>query len=253
MSDDERSPSGQPIYRYAEPPSGEPQLAGPGDEAAHEAIDAHIAAHIGPVRSVYHELISPLVHVDVHVIAPTEARPCWVLVTSGMSDLPMKVPEAAADKRYAELMVCLPKDWPIPADGAAVGVGEAEDPSYWPVRCLKFLARFPHEYGTWLGWGHSIPNGNPAAPYAPDAPFTGVLIVPSVTVPSEFWTLEVSPEKTIHFYALWFVTSDEMKVKLKEGTEGLLERFKAAGITDRLDLTRASLPPPPRKWWWPFG
>ena len=29
---------------------------------------------------------------------------------------------------------------------------------FWPIQMLKFLARFPHEYKTWLGWGHTIPN-----------------------------------------------------------------------------------------------
>ncbi|MFQ8729788.1 MAG: suppressor of fused domain protein [Enterocloster bolteae] len=24
---------------------------------------------------------------------------------------------------------------------------------YWPIRLIKYLARFPHEYSTWLGWG----------------------------------------------------------------------------------------------------
>ena len=41
-----------------------------GDSENIEAISEHIAEHIGPVDSVFHEIISDLVHIDVHVVKP---------------------------------------------------------------------------------------------------------------------------------------------------------------------------------------
>ena len=102
----ERSPSGDIIYRYEDVEPAKPaefQLAA-GDEQAIEAISHHIEQHIGPISGVFHELISDLVHIDVHCVEPSANFPFHVLVMSGMSDLPMTVPAGAEDARYAEYM-----------------------------------------------------------------------------------------------------------------------------------------------------
>ena len=80
-----------------------------GEERHIEAISAHIERHLGPVSGVFHEIISDLVHIDVHVVPANDHCPYLRLVTSGMSDLPMTVPaEVDADvPRYMELMVTL--------------------------------------------------------------------------------------------------------------------------------------------------
>lgn len=42
---------------------------------------------------VIHELMSEKVHIDLHIIAPDENRPFYVVFTTGMSDLPMTMSE----------------------------------------------------------------------------------------------------------------------------------------------------------------
>ncbi|WP_251274378.1 hypothetical protein, partial [Enterobacter hormaechei] len=39
-----------------------------GEEQHIEAISAHLERHLGPVSGVFHEIISDLVHIDVHVV-----------------------------------------------------------------------------------------------------------------------------------------------------------------------------------------
>lgn len=56
-----------------------------------EEIEAHIERHVGKISMVFHEVLSDIVHIDIHQIPPTDDRPYWTLVTSGMSDLPMSV------------------------------------------------------------------------------------------------------------------------------------------------------------------
>jgi hypothetical protein len=56
--------------------------------------------HLGEIHDVYHELISDLVHIDIHHVAPDDERPFHTLVTSGMSDLPMTVPEGVEALRF---------------------------------------------------------------------------------------------------------------------------------------------------------
>jgi len=57
--------------------------------------------------------------------------------------------------RWAELVLCLSRDWPV-------GQTDINDERhFWPLPWLWKLARFPHEYRTWLGYGHTVPNGDP--------------------------------------------------------------------------------------------
>lgn len=93
---DEYSESGSPIHRYDDSENDKPGWTPPDmDDSSIEAISDHIEKHIGPIDNVWHELISDLVHLDVHQVAPTPDRPWWTLATSGMSDIPMSVPEGA--------------------------------------------------------------------------------------------------------------------------------------------------------------
>jgi predicted Zn finger-like uncharacterized protein len=140
-----QSPDGTNIYRH-EARDREFELA-VGNEKHIEAISAHIERYIGDVDMVFHEIISDLVHIDIHWVQPTSDRPTHTLITSGMSDLPMTVPDECLDLQFAELMVTLPADWQISEEAF-------EDENwYWPVRLLKMLARLPHEYENLAGDG----------------------------------------------------------------------------------------------------
>jgi hypothetical protein len=75
-----------------------------------EEISNHIARQIGTVGPVLHELVSDIVHVDVHVVPPGQNRDRYTLITSGMSDRAMAAPREAGECRFAELMLCVPPD-----------------------------------------------------------------------------------------------------------------------------------------------
>jgi hypothetical protein len=244
---DDRSPSGQPIYRHRDLLPDNPDGLRTGDPELIDAISAHIAAHVGKIDNVFHELFSPHVHIDVHHVAPSPERPFHVLVTSGMSERPMKTPEAANEFRYAELLICLPESWPI---SQATFVDEAH---YWPVRWLKQLARLPHEYGSWFGFGHSIPNNDPPEPLADGTRLCGWLLLPPLVFGGKFQTLTLPDGRVIHFWSLIALHEDEMTYKLKHGAEGLLEFFDEGGVSDVLDPRRPSCVPARKKGWWPFG
>jgi hypothetical protein len=234
MSQDKKgevvSLSGTPIHHYDAPDAWQPAQG----EVCLEEISAHITTHLGPVASVFHELASDTVHIDVHVVLPTEDFPYARLVTSGMSDLPMSVPNAEVP-RHLELLVTLPGDWKL--DQASFD----DERWYWPVRLIKQLARFPHKYQTWLGWGHSMPNGDPPEPYAPDTELCGVVLLPSVTVPDAFDTLRIDADKEIHFLAVVPVYKEEMELKLRKGSNALIERLGEHDLNDIIDPTRVNV------------
>jgi hypothetical protein len=223
--------SGDPVVHHREGPKS---FAPPPEELGVDAISRHIERHLGPVVSVFHELVSDAVHLDVHWVRPSPARPYHFLVTSGMSDRPMNIPAGLDAPRRIELMMTLPERW-------AVGDAAFENESwYWPLRQLKTLARFPHKYDTWLGEGHSVTNDDPPQPLAPDTRLCGALLQPPQHVPAAFRELR-SKGRTIRFLAVVPLYEEEMTLKLREGTASLLELLRKDGVTDVVDPARRNV------------
>lgn len=226
----EKSESGSPIYRYQESDRNDFQV--PSGEGNLEEISNHIEKYVGQIDMVFHELISDQVHIDLHWIKPTEERPFHTLVTSGMSDRPMTTPDEMSDFQYAELSICLPADWKLSNEDFE------DEENYWPLRWLKILSRFPHEYNTWLGYGHTIPNGNPPAPFSAKSKLNTVILLPSIVFDPEFHELQINDEKTIYFYTIYPLYSEEVDLKMKQGSEALFDGFERIGLTDVLNLNR---------------
>jgi len=224
--------SGAPIFRYTD---GEKEWEAPNGEECIEQISDHIERYIGEVGMVFHEIISDTVHIDVHHVKPTKERPFHTLVTSGMSDLPMLVSDDVEATRYMELMVTLPKFWQIDDESFK------DEEWYWPVRQLKHLARFPHKYNTWLGWGHTLPNGDPAEPFADNTLLNGVILLPSVSVTQDFYSLTIDEGKTIEFFSIVPLYEEEMNLKLNKGSGVLLEKFDKNGINDLIVVDRKNV------------
>jgi hypothetical protein len=204
----------------------------PPDAARLRTISDHIEEHLGPIDYVFHELISEYVHIDVHRIPPQKHRPYYTLVTSGMSERPMTVPDGAESLRFTELMICLPPTWPLSMEDFR------DERNYWPIRLLKVLARLPHEFRTWLGLSHSVPNGEPPRPYAPNTKFCCAVLVPPLTCPDPFRTLQIDEEQTIQFYAVLPLFQEELDCKLREGMNVLIDRLDNARITELVNLRR---------------
>jgi hypothetical protein len=211
------------VIRHTEETEATPAAA---DPELIEAIEAHIERHFGPYDQVFHQIESLWVHVDIHI---TEPRPWRTLVTSGMSTRPM------ADGRYAELMLSLPPDWPVP------GSPEFETrEGYWPYRLLQELAVLPHRFDTSLGTGHTVPNLDPPQPYAPGTELCGALVFPPVLAPDDFSPLAVGG-RSIEFLALFPLYEQEMNFKLEHGLEALIDRLDEADATEVVEPRRPSV------------
>lgn len=229
---EEQTPGGSRVYHHRARTS-EFEVAH-GDEETIAAVDRHIARHLGEVTGVWHEIVSDLVHIDVHVVEPSADHDFYSLVTSGMSDRPMTVPEGADVPEFAELVVHLPVDWPLTQEAFQ------DERHYWPIRLLKVLGRLPHEYGTWLGHWHTIPNGDPPVPYADNTALCSAMITPPVLTAAEFDELITPSGKRIAFYQVLPLHADELALKLTEGTEALLDRLNEAEVDGVVDPARPS-------------
>jgi hypothetical protein len=236
MSDEEIRAGGSRIYRH-DAPSGEPEIA-IGDEQLIDAVAEHVERHIGPIERVLHEIISPVVHLDVYHVLPSETLPWHTLVTCGMAAKPMRAPEP--DLAFGELTLALPPDWPM---------GEEDwndERHYWPVRLLKLLGRLPHEYDTWLGNGHTIPNDDPPMAYAPGTRLCGAIVADPLLAPEAFRRLD-RPAGPVRFYGVVALHGAEMDYKLAKGADALYDRLSDAGVSELVDPGRAPVVEAPRR------
>ncbi len=232
---EEYSPGGSAIYRYQTPENR--GFRPPEDVCVSmEDIEKHMEKIFpGWEGFVYHEIISDLVHIDVHVLRPPKGDDCCLLYTTGMSDLPMNLPEELSDRedlKYAELYMLLPGNWDLGEVGA--NTKDLPHERFWPIQMLKFLARFPHEYKTWLGWGHTIPNGPDYTPICNGLGFGGAVLDSLSLVPP----LTTEEGKEIRFYLLIPAYKEEIEFKLKYGMERLSQRFADGKLPVVLDIHR---------------
>lgn len=184
-----------------------------------ELLEKHIETYFGEFQQVFHELASPDIHVDVYVIAPTPQKNYYTLVTGGMGAHRMNIPPELA--RYnvdrAEVLLCLPPDWQLQ---------NSDEKWYWPIRWLKLLARLPIEQDTWLGWGHTVPNGRP---FAANTLLSGVMLTAPEGVPKEGSACPMPDGSEVNFYQVLPLYDEEMEYKLDHDAQALLDRMDARG------------------------
>ena len=231
----EVTPGGSPIYRYGELENE--GLRTPKESGVYaEEINSHFDALFpGRESRVLHEIVSDLVHVDVHVMWPSEEQNFFVLYTTGMSDLSMtpanEIPaEKRKDLELAEIYLFLPGDWPLSPDSLP------PESAYWPIRLMKFMARFPHQYHTWLDWGHTMPNGPDYAPLDDSVTFGGVVF--SGGGEGKLGSFTAQDGRRINLLFMIPAYKEEIEYKLKYGMEGLDKVFQEKELPLVLDPKR---------------
>lgn len=194
------------------------------------AIEEHIKNTFGEFEHVFHELVSPDIHVDICMVPPSKERNYYTLVTMGMGAHRMNVPEELAEYKLerAELAIALPPDWKLDEESLK------DERWYWPIGLLKVLARLPISGDTWLGFGHTM---DKQSPFAENTTLCGALLVGPQDVVwngGEVCTLPSGEE--VNFYQIIPLYRNELKYKLEHDADALLE--KMAGISFVVNPTR---------------
>ncbi|RZL22325.1 MAG: suppressor of fused domain protein, partial [Pedobacter sp.] len=135
--------------------------------------------------------------------------------------------------KFAELMLLLPKSIEF---GKITGQGEND----WLIEMLKETARFPHHYDTWLAIGHTLQATADMDPYSENTDYTGIVILPSVTFDEEFTTIPVG-ENQINIYSVFPLYENEMKYKIENGYNALLDKLIENDAKEIFDYNRANL------------
>lgn len=203
-----------------------------------EAVEGHIEQYFGEIENVFHEIVSPDIHVDICMVPPTEERDYYTLVTMGMGAHRMNVPEELAEYKLerAELAIALPADWKLDQESMK------DETWYWPIRLLKVLARLPIASDTWLGFGHTMDNEEPFAENTELC--AAILTGPQGTEEgSEVCILPGGEE--VNFYQVIPLYRDELEYKVAHDADALLNKMNGISFVvepDRQDaITRGTL------------
>lgn len=162
----------------------------------------------GKPLSVSHEVLPLVPHIDVYTFKRSQGdREVYSLVTGGMSDLEMTLPRGTnkdVPRRVELILYC-------------------SEPRDEYISTLRWVAHFPHDSKSWLGHGHTMPNGNPPQPLWGSGELDTLFFLPPIvtkdqTLPSEL-NLGGDP---VHF--LWVVplTTAECNFKLTRGFASMM-------------------------------
>jgi hypothetical protein len=165
----------------------------------------------GKILKVSHELLPLIPHIDVYIFKRSQGdKIVYSLVTGGMSDLEMTMPRGAKEvpRRVELIFYC-------------------SEPHEEYIATLRWVAHFPYASKSWLGYGHTMPNGNPPAPFWGSTELDTLLFMPPIvkkdqTLPEE---LKLAGEPV---HLLWVVplTTAECNLKLEKGFDAILDLFQ---------------------------
>lgn len=197
-----------------------------------EIIDQHLDKFFDSEEIlVLHEKESEIVHSDIYIVKPSEDRNYNLLLTCGLSALPMKVPDNLDHLKFAEITILLPTHWKLEYDDFV------DENNYWPIRALKQLSKYPHLNNTWFGYGHAIPLDDT---HKVNHNFDSILLLESITLSDEFTYIETE-EQEIYFYSAIPIYKEELEYKLEHGIDRLLSLFQQFDIDEIVDINRKNV------------
>ena len=239
--DKEFSKDGTEILRYEE--SKQDEWTPAAESLYMENIEAHFNLCF-PNRStsVLHEILSDLVHIDIHIMEPPTKEDFWVVFTTGMSDLPMTMPQGIENPdewNRAELVMFLPPEWN--PENATDTSTEVPHEDFIPISTLKFLARMPHYYESWLGNGHTVPNGAEYTPFIEGSEMGGVVLLDCLD--DKAYRTIAKDGTIINFYVVVPLSRAETEHKLEHGLEALLQKMDEHEVGIEFNMNRKSILP----------
>lgn len=197
-----------------------------------EIVDTHLGEYfLDDEIFVLDEKVSEVIHSDVYVVKPSDDRPFYILMTCGLSALPMVIPDEFEADEFCELIMLLPSDWNMDPDGFD------DENNWWPFRTLKELSKHPHINNTWLGYGHTFSSDEQ---YSDNCKFCGVILVNTTSFADEFMEI-ITPEKKVRLFSAIPLYKEEIEFKQKFGTTELMKKFEEFNIEEVVDINRPNV------------
>lgn len=169
----------------------------------------------------------PLLILDLEL-----ASPVTVLMTNGLSDYKMPVPDKYKGREFNELYFCLPSYWDWE---------DLDNPNLnWVYTWLRKMATYVIEKQSWFGAGHTIPNGKEHLPISSTMKQNHFFMCNPILLENELEPIRIG-EKTIYFLAVFPIFQDELDYKNARGTFKFLQKLNSANVTEKLDDYRSTV------------
>ena len=169
----------------------------------------------------------PLIMLDLELRSPVS-----ILMTNGLSDYKMPVPEKVAGREYNELFFCLPSYWEWE---------DMENPrTNWVFKWTQRLSKHVVEKNTWFGHGHTMPCGVNMESLSETMKQNHFFLSDPILLENELAPITVDGRE-IHFLGIIPIFSDEMDYKQSKGTFKFLQKLRNKGVTEQLDDFRATI------------
>lgn len=201
-----------------------------------EVIDNHLDKFFDESDeiNVFDEIKSEIIHRDIYFIEANEDRPFHILLSCGMSALPLNVPENIDSSEYAEVMFLLPKEWNMNFESFK------DERNYWPIRLMKEIMMSPHENNSWFGFGHTFQFSD-MEEFAEGIGFNSVMLAHSIELSEEFTTISLEDNKQIDIYTLIPLYPEELEFKKQNSVGELLDKFNKNSIEEVLKIGRKNV------------
>lgn len=137
--------------------------------------------------------------------------------------------------QYAELVVKLPPNWPLPKPG-----GTLKDDEYlWPIAELHHLINYVHKNNEWFWNEHTMRNRNDhSLTFSDHTKLAGWVFLFPPNLPQKFNVLKINDSKAIFFLQIIPAYIEEIKYAIEEGTDKLWDKFFLYHIPDYIDINR---------------
>ena len=201
-----------------------------------DIIKAHIKKYFGEYKSVFHEIASSDIHLDIAIITPTPERNHYTLVTMGAGAYEMNAPREWRPNfpTQAEYLIILPPDWDIE---------NLDNPkNYWPIHLVKTLARLPINNDTCLGIGHTMSLDDENTPFAENTKLCSIVLTHPKGFEDGCITAALPNSKNVVFYQIIPIYEDELNF-IREHSFGSFEEHIRNIIKRPLDINRSSVIP----------
>lgn len=198
-----------------------------------QAISKHLERVAGcPVWFVSERRQAGPVPIDVCVAGPTRDRDTTILVTAGMSDLPMRPPEEeGADLCWGEVAMSLPGDWRMDRESLRTNRWG------WPIEVLRLIVHHAHTSDAWVWYHHLIDFVNR---FDASVPFDAALLDGAYTLPEEILSIPVGPGKEVNVLSVIPLYREEYEYGARKGGAALCRKLKLSGVTEVMNPRRAS-------------
>lgn len=150
--------------------------------------------------------------IKITIINPTEDQPFYTLITVGLSDYKMDVPDEydMLNLEFAEVLISLPDYWDI--------YNKAEM-WQWPINLLKSIVNLAVSRGGFISWGQTIDNLVPFSKTYTEQ--SAVILVEPQMIDDEGLEL-ILPDREINFYQIIPIYIEELEYKEAYGSEELI-------------------------------